>query len=98
MNRVRARNDSAWLVPNDGTRTNHGLRERMRRFDDKDEVDIVIVGCGAGGGVLAQRLARAGWSAVAMDAGPFWDPDRDWVSDEKGSHHLYWTTVSAPTG
>jgi choline dehydrogenase-like flavoprotein len=26
-----------------------------------------------------------------MDAGPFWDPDRDWVSDEAGSHHLYWT-------
>ncbi len=91
MNQVRRRNESAWLLPNDGTRSDHGLRERMRRFDDKDEVDIVIVGCGAGGGVLAQRLARAGWSVVAMDAGPFWDPDRDWVSDERGSHHLYWT-------
>jgi choline dehydrogenase-like flavoprotein len=54
-------------------------------------VDIAIVGCGAGGGVLAQRLARAGWSVVALDAGPFWDPDADWVSDEAGSHHLYWT-------
>jgi len=91
MNRVRERNASAWLLPNDGTRTNHGLRDGMRRFDDRDEVDIVIVGCGAGGAVLAQRLARAGWSVVAMDAGPFWDPDRDWVSDERGSHHLYWT-------
>ena len=56
-----------------------------------DEVDIAIVGCGAGGGVLAQRLARAGWSVVVFDAGPLWDPDRDWVSDEAGSHHLYWT-------
>ena len=26
-----------------------------------------------------------------MDAGPFWDPDADWVSDEAGSHQLYWT-------
>lgn len=26
-----------------------------------------------------------------MEAGPFWDPDRDFVSDEAGSHHLYWT-------
>jgi choline dehydrogenase-like flavoprotein len=42
----------------------------MRRFRDDDEVDIVIVGCGAGGGVLAQRLARADWSVVAFDAGP----------------------------
>ena len=56
----------------------------MRRFDDDDEVDLVIVGCGAGGGVLPQRLARAGWKVVAFDAGPFWDPDRDWVSDEVG--------------
>ena len=88
---VQARNASAWLLPNDGTRTNHRLRADMRRYHDSDEVDIVIVGCGAGGGVLAQRLARAGWTVVAMDAGPFWDPDRDWVSDERGSHGLYWT-------
>jgi choline dehydrogenase-like flavoprotein len=88
---VRDRNDSAWLLPNDGSRTPHGLREQMRRFDDEDEVDLVIVGCGAGGGVLLQRLARAGWRVVALDAGPFWDPDRDWVSDEAGSHGLYWT-------
>jgi choline dehydrogenase-like flavoprotein len=90
-NAVRARNQSAWLLPNDGTRTNQALVEGMRRFDDEEEVDAVIVGCGAGGGVLAQRLARAGWKVVAMDAGPFWDPDHDWVSDERGSHHLYWT-------
>ncbi len=63
----------------------------MRRFDDTDEVDLVVVGCGAGGSTLTQRLARQGWRVVAMDAGPFWDPERDWVSDEAGSHHLYWT-------
>ena len=63
----------------------------MRRFADADEVDLVIVGCGAGGATLLQRLARRGWRVVALDAGPFWDPDADWVSDEAGSHHLYWT-------
>ena len=63
----------------------------MRGYADGDEVDIVIVGCGAGGATLLQRLARAGWPAVALEAGPFWDPERDWVSDEAGSHHLYWT-------
>jgi len=91
MTGVRERNESAWLIPNDGTRTNHGLRRDMRRFDDTDEVDLVVVGCGAGGSVLTQRLARGGWTVVALDAGPFWDPDRDWVSDEAGSHRLYWT-------
>jgi choline dehydrogenase-like flavoprotein len=88
---VRARNESAWLLPRDGTRTNHRLRRDMRRYDEHDVVDIAIVGCGAGGGVLAQRLARAGWKVVVFDAGPWWDPDRDWVSDEAGSQHLYWT-------
>jgi len=95
---VRSRNESAWLLPLDGQRTNHQLRADMRRFDDDDEVDLVIVGCGAGGGVLLQRLARAGWKVVALDAGPFWDPDTDWVSDEAGSHHIYWTEPRVISG
>jgi choline dehydrogenase-like flavoprotein len=63
----------------------------MRHHADADEVDLCIVGAGAGGSVLAQRLARRGWRIVVLEAGPFWDPDRDWVSDEAGSHRLYWT-------
>jgi choline dehydrogenase-like flavoprotein len=98
MTDVRDRNDSAWLLPSDGTRTNHALRDGMRRFADSDEVDLVVVGCGAGGATLLQRLARRGWRAVALDAGPFWDPDADWVSDEAGSHHLYWTEPRVITG
>ena len=97
-NDVRDRNDSAWLLPNDGTRTDHQLRTDMRRFADTDEIDLVIVGCGAGGSVMAQRLARAGWTVAALDAGPFWDPDADWVSDEAGSHHLYWTEPRVISG
>jgi choline dehydrogenase-like flavoprotein len=65
--------------------------DRMARCRDEDEVDMLIVGCGAGGGVLAQRLARKGWRVVVLERGPFWDPDRDWVSDEAGSHKLFWT-------
>ena len=63
----------------------------MRRYDENEEVDLVIVGAGAGGSVLAQRLARHGWRVVIIEAGPFWHPDEDWVSDEAGSHELYWT-------
>jgi choline dehydrogenase-like flavoprotein len=63
----------------------------MCRHDPGDEVDLCIVGAGAGGSVLAQRLARRGWRIVILEAGPFWDPDEDWVSDEAGSHALYWT-------
>ena len=88
---VRNRNESAWLLPNDGSRTNHRLRADMRHYAAGDEVDLVVVGAGAGGSVLTQRLTRAGWKVVCFDAGPFWDPDRDWVSDERGAHVLYWT-------
>ena len=41
--------------------------------------------------MLAQRLARHGWRIVILEAGPFWHPDQDWVSDEAGAHPLYWT-------
>jgi choline dehydrogenase-like flavoprotein len=97
MSSLRERNESAWLLPA-GPGTNPKLRDRMRRYADDDEVDVVIVGCGAGGATLLQRLARAGWRAVGLDAGPFWEPEEDWVSDEAGSHHLYWTEPRVISG
>lgn len=62
----------------------------MHRHAPGEEIDYVIVGVGAAGGVLLQRLARAGFKVLGMEAGPFWDTERDWVSDEAGSHQLYW--------
>ena len=70
----------------------------MRRYRDSDEVDYLIVGCGSAGGVLAQRLSRAGFRVVALEAGPFWDTERDWVSDESGSHKLYWEDLRVTGG
>jgi choline dehydrogenase-like flavoprotein len=87
--RMPAGNDSAFLLhPHE-----RGLQnlDRMARYRERDPVDLLIVGAGAGGVTLAQRLARAGWRIVVLEKGPFWDPDRDWVSDEKGSGKLYWT-------
>jgi choline dehydrogenase-like flavoprotein len=81
-------NDSAFLLD---VHRRAVPRERMARYADSNPVDLAIVGCGAGGGTLAQRLARRGWKVVVLEAGPFWDPDEDWVSDEAGSHGLYWT-------
>ena len=70
----------------------------MRKFSHDDEVDFVIVGVGAAGGVLLQRLARAGFRVVGIEAGPFWDTERDWVSDEAGSHNLYWNDLRITGG
>ena len=89
-------NDSAFLLhPHKRGLQNLG---RMARYRDTESVDLVIVGAGAGGGVLAQRLARKGWRIVVLEKGPLWDPDRDWVSDEKGSSGLYWTEKRIVSG
>ncbi len=69
-----------------------------RRFRDDEEVDFAIVGVGSAGGVLLQRLARAGLKVVGFEAGPFWDTERDWVSDEAGSHPLYWNDLRITGG
>ncbi len=82
-------NDSRFLL--DVHRRDLPGEDTMRRYRDDDEVDLCIVGAGAGGSVLAQRLARLGWRIVILEAGPFWHPDEDWVSDEAGAHELYWT-------
>lgn len=71
---------------------------RMRTYGNEEEVDFCIVGVGSAGGVLVQRLARAGFSVVGLEAGPFWDTERDWVSDEAGSHKLYWNDLRITGG
>jgi len=82
-------NDSRYLL--DVHRRDLPGQDTMARYEESEEVDACIVGAGAGGSVLAQRLARKGWRVVIIEAGPFWHPDEDWVSDEAGSHELYWT-------
>ena len=84
-----ADNDSRFLL--DVHRRGLPGRDTMASYRDDDELDLLIVGAGAGGSTLAQRLARRGWRVVILESGPFWDPDLDWVSDEAGSHKLYWT-------
>ncbi len=40
--------------------------------------DVVIVGAGGGGPVVAKELAERGLSVVMLEAGPWLDPDRDY--------------------
>ena len=70
----------------------------MRQYAPSDEVDFCIIGSGAGGGVLAQRLASFGFSVVVIEAGPWHDTERDMVSDEAGSGRLYWNDVRMTGG
>jgi choline dehydrogenase-like flavoprotein len=44
--------------------------------------DVCIVGCGAAGSVLACKLAEAGWSVAALEAGDWLKTDKDFRQDE----------------
>lgn len=78
--------------------SNWVLDTPMREYPPSEEVDVCIVGTGAGGAVLAQRLARYGFSVVALEAGDWHDSETDMVSDEAGSGRLYWTDLRITGG
>jgi choline dehydrogenase-like flavoprotein len=44
---------------------------RVVRFDTRKDVDFVIIGSGASGGVLAKELATAGFDVVVLEQGPY---------------------------
>lgn len=50
-------------------------------YKPSDEVDFVIVGSGAAGGVLAKELSSNGFRVVVLEQGPYLTPE-DFVHDE----------------
>jgi choline dehydrogenase-like flavoprotein len=58
------------------------MSPRVYRTDE--EVDFVIVGAGAAGGVIAKELSAAGFDVVVLEQGPWWKPS-DFKHDEYGS-------------
>lgn len=64
----------------------------------QEGVDVLIIGAGAAGGVLAKELAEAGFEVVVLEAGPHWVPERDFISDESMAEKLAWTDPRVTTG
>ena len=60
----------------------------MTTYRPSDQVDFLIVGAGAAGGVMAKELATAGFRVVVLEQGPYLR-ERDFKHDELGTvfHH-----------
>ena len=62
----------------------------------KDEFDVVVVGSGAGGGVVAGELAERGRDVLLLEVGPHLTA-ADFVRWEaKATHDLFWPLRLAP--
>jgi choline dehydrogenase-like flavoprotein len=67
-------------------------------FDLNDDGVVVVIGTGAGGGVLANELAQRGISVVALEAGGRYLPE-DYVNDEWESFgQLAWLDPRTTSG
>jgi len=53
----------------------------QRSYAEGDDVDFVIVGSGAAGGVLAKELSTAGFDVVVIEQGP-WEQPAQFTHDE----------------
>lgn len=54
------------------------------------KTNILIIGLGAAGGVLFGKLAEAGFDVAGLDAGPHWETEHDFVSDEREMEKIKW--------
>ena len=50
-------------------------------FNTRDEVDFVVIGSGAAGGILAKELSTAGYKTVVLEQGPY-RRQQDFIHDE----------------
>lgn len=62
----------------------------MRKYLNTEIVDAVVIGTGAGGAPIISRLAKAGLKVVALEAGKYWHPQKDFATDEREQSKLIW--------
>jgi len=75
--RVRSRNVEAGAGCQWERRAEREGSDAMQVLTPTKTWDVCIVGSGAGGGMAAKVLAEAGAEVVMLEAGPWWDVEKD---------------------
>src|SRR5438128_8261851 len=57
------------------------MKNEQTRFEAKTDVDFVVVGAGAAGGIIAKELSTAGFRVVVLEQGPYMK-EEDFEHDE----------------
>jgi len=63
------------------------MQQRQPKYEPASEVDFVIVGAGAAGGVIAKELSTAGFRIVVLEQGPYLQ-EKDFEHDEVKNYLL----------
>src|SRR6476659_9192017 len=70
----------SWLAASSG-RNGQEMSQTKVSYKPSDEVDFLIVGSGAAGGVLAKELSTNGFRVVVLEQGPYLT-EADFTHDE----------------
>ena len=94
--------DSKFQIPNSKQETPNSEIEFKNpkseiRNPKSDTVDVVVIGTGAGGAPILARLAQAGLSVVALEAGKSFDY-KNFATDEREQSKLFWTDERLSAG
>lgn len=67
------------------------LLECLKPMTGIDSTDVLIVGAGACGGLMAYELARKGFSVTVLEAGRRWNPLNDLQNSEANAGKIMWS-------
>ncbi len=82
MNKFRSRISSALNIDR--------FSKLKKKREEKEVVDVCVIGSGAGGAVVAKELAEAGLSVIILEAGEHHDPTTFGTYEPEMLRRLFW--------
>ncbi len=92
---LREKESSTFQITNSKTEVRSKIQNPKPKI--QNPVDAVVIGTGAGGAPILARLAQAGLSVVALEAGKSFDYTK-FATDEREQNKLFWTDERLSAG